>query len=105
MFNSKFKAEEISKIFDFFMRNQNDTDKYAFSINEIIEYTDIINLTHEKLMKLKEITTYMYDKDGINKWYRYESVKKQVQCAIDELVKDDLIKEEFKNGKTVYLAK
>jgi hypothetical protein len=86
------------------MRNQNDTDKCAFSIDEIIKYTDIRNLTHEKLMKLEEIVTYIYEKNGINKWYRYESIEKQVRCAMGELVKDGLLKEEFKNGKMVYLA-
>ena len=104
MFDSKLKAEEISKILDFFMRNQNDTDKYAFSMDEIIEYTDIRNLTHEKLMEFKEIITCEYEKNGTNKWYRYESIEKQVLCAMNELVKDGLIREEFKDGKIVYLA-
>lgn len=59
------------------MRNQNDTNKYAFSIDEIIEYKKIENLTHEKLMELKDIVIYEYEKNGVNKWYRYESVEKQ----------------------------
>ncbi len=104
MSDSKLKTEEISKIFDFFMRNQNDTDKYAFSIDEIIKYTDIRSLTHEKLMKFKEIVACEYEKNGINKWYRYESIEKQFRRAMDELVKDGLIREEFKNGKIVHLA-
>lgn len=61
----KCTHEEVSKIFDFFMRNQNNIDKYAFSIDEIINYTGIENLTHEKLVDMKEIIYVDYEKTGI----------------------------------------
>lgn len=96
------KPEEISKIFDFFMRNQNDTDRYAFSIDDIIRYTGIKNLAHEKLIEIKEIVFSNYEKNGINKWYRYESIERQFQKVLDEFAKDGLIKEEIKDGIKVY---
>ncbi len=98
------KSEEISKIFDFFMRNQNDSDRYAFSIDEIIRYTGIENLTHEKLTEIKEIVFSDYEKNGINKWYRYESIKKQFQKVLNQLVKDGLLKEEIKDGESLKTA-
>ncbi len=96
------KPEEVSRIFDFFTRNQNNTDSYAFSIDEIIRHTGIENLTHEKLIQIKEIIFSNYEKNGIDKWYRYESIEKQTKKAIDGLVKDGLIKEEIKGGTKVY---
>jgi hypothetical protein len=65
MFGSKLKIEEISKIFDFFMRNQNDTDKCAFSIDEIMKYTDIRNLTNEELMKFNEVGSPPRSRGGL----------------------------------------
>lgn len=98
MFDNKSRAEENSRIFDFFMRNQNEEDKYAFSIDEIIEHTGIKNLTHEKLVKIGEIIFLKYEKNGISKWYRYENIEKQLRCILDKLIKDELVEERFKNG-------
>jgi predicted RNA-binding protein (virulence factor B family) len=43
-----------------------------------------------------------YEKNGIRRWYRYESIKKQVKNALGELVKDGLLKEEVENGMKKY---
>ena len=98
------KLDEISKIYDFFMRNQNDTDMYAFSIDEIKKETGLKNLTHEKLIEIKEIVVCHYKKHDTNKWYRYENMEKQFQDALNHLVKKGLIKEEIKDGTKIYFC-
>jgi len=98
--NKLSDIEEEIIILDFLMKNKT-KDTCAFNLEDISKGTGIKNLTHERLSRIENIEyVELYGKI----WYTYMSIEEKFQRALNTLIKEGKIKEEIKDGISIYRA-